>query len=193
MPLKELWLEILPRFKKLRIFRGSGLWLSVKGNLDEMHQLVLHLAESCPNLRELDHRVWYPKYGAFKRIVIGSEDAAEGIVSYNVTKPQPRSVKFCSSKFKGLIYRTYAQISFRRNGWHFRLVSSPPGVALLHITFVLLRYNIHIIASRFKVVQLIRLQRAIVPNTLLLCSVSTFAFLLSISLGRNEGPFVLSN
>ena len=87
---QEQWLDILPRFKKLQVFRGSGLWSSVKNNLEEMHQLVHQLAERCPNLRELDHRVLYDKYGAFKRIVISRRNAKEEFVSYNVLKPWPR-------------------------------------------------------------------------------------------------------
>jgi hypothetical protein len=84
---KEQWLDILPRFKKLQVFRGTGLWSSVKDNLEEMHQLILQLAESCPTLRELDHRVLYEKYDAFKRIVISRQ---EDDVTYSVLRPQPR-------------------------------------------------------------------------------------------------------
>ena len=58
-----------------------------------MHQLILQLAESCPNLRELDHRVLYEKYDVFKRIVI-SRHGMEEIVSYSVLRPQPWSVSF---------------------------------------------------------------------------------------------------
>jgi hypothetical protein len=90
MFVQEQWLETLPRFKKLQVFRGSGLWSSVQDNLEEMHQLILQLAESCPNLREVDHRILSEKYDGFKRIVISREDS----VIYSVLRPQPRLVSF---------------------------------------------------------------------------------------------------
>jgi hypothetical protein len=103
MSFQEQWLEILPRFKRLQVFRGSGLWSSVKYNSEEMHQLIHQIAESCPNLRELDHRVLYEKYDAFKRIVI-SRQGMEEIVSYSVLRPQPQLVSLWCSKFEILIY-----------------------------------------------------------------------------------------
>jgi hypothetical protein len=119
IPVQEQWLDILPRFKKLQVFRGSGLWSSVKNNLEEMHQLIHQLAEICPNLLELDHRVLYDKYDAFKRIVISRRNGRN--VSYSVLRPS-LGQSLSDAQIRGSD-TFYAQTSVRCNGRHFRLVS----------------------------------------------------------------------
>jgi len=51
---KEQWLDVLPRFEKLQVFRGLGLWRSVDNDRQEMHEVILDLVQTCPQLRALD-------------------------------------------------------------------------------------------------------------------------------------------
>ena len=87
---QDQWLDILPRFKKLQVFRGDGLWVSVKHDLESMHHLINNLAFMCPSLRELDHEVHYDKYNAYKRILISRQGEEGEVISYQVTKPRHR-------------------------------------------------------------------------------------------------------
>ena len=102
---QEQWLDILPRFPKLKVFRGQGLWSAVKseslhfmGAKDDqrafqiMHELIIELVQNCPSLIEVDHRDFYEKYDAFRRIVITRTGDNGEHVSYGVSRPNPRCV-----------------------------------------------------------------------------------------------------
>ncbi|KAJ6621468.1 hypothetical protein B0H10DRAFT_1789720 [Mycena sp. CBHHK59/15] len=52
---QEDWLDLLPRFRKLEVFRGQGLWAAVTLNMQRMHGVIMQLVQLCPNLRQLDH------------------------------------------------------------------------------------------------------------------------------------------
>ncbi|KAJ3507675.1 hypothetical protein NLJ89_g6176 [Agrocybe chaxingu] len=89
---REQWLEILPRFTNLQVFRGPGLWSSIKNDKQTMHELLMDLIAFCPNLREVDHCDFYEKFGAFKRVQITRLEGEDGHqhVTYAVAKPNPR-------------------------------------------------------------------------------------------------------
>ncbi|CAK5268073.1 unnamed protein product [Mycena citricolor] len=54
----EDWLDLLPRFTQLQVFRGQGLWAAVTLNMQKMHGVILQLVQACPNLRQLDHSAY---------------------------------------------------------------------------------------------------------------------------------------
>jgi len=87
---KDDWLKILPRFSKLQVFRGDGLWQAVNGEKQKLHEMLMEITLSCPHLRELDHCDIYVKYEAYKRITFKREGEEGEKVSYAVTKPLPR-------------------------------------------------------------------------------------------------------
>lgn len=89
---KDDWLEILPRFSKLQVFRGDGLWRAVNGKKQKLHEILMEITLSCPNLRELDHCDIYDKHEAYKRITFKREGEEGEKVSYTVTKPRARDV-----------------------------------------------------------------------------------------------------
>ncbi|KAG7093405.1 hypothetical protein E1B28_007087 [Marasmius oreades] len=83
----------LSQFRYLEVFRGHAIWKSVDYNDDRMHLAIVKLVQMCLNLRELDHRTYYAKRRAYKRIVITREEQEDGSlgVTYEVRKPPPRS------------------------------------------------------------------------------------------------------
>ncbi|KAF9266676.1 hypothetical protein L218DRAFT_971143 [Marasmius fiardii PR-910] len=83
----------LSQFKLLEVFRGNAIWKSVDYSDDRMHIAIMKLVQLCFNLRELDHRTYYPKRKAHKRIVISREEQEDGalLVTYEVRKPPLRS------------------------------------------------------------------------------------------------------
>lgn len=87
---KDDWLDLLPRFPNLRVFRGDGLWRAVNGEKQKLHEMIMEIARTCPHLRELDHCDLYDKYYAYKRITFKREGEEGENVSYSVTKPLPR-------------------------------------------------------------------------------------------------------
>jgi len=87
---KDDWLELLPRFPKLQVFRGDGLWQAVKGRKQQLHEMLMEIMLSCPHLRELDHCDFYDKHEAYKRITFKREGEEGEKISYTVTKPPPR-------------------------------------------------------------------------------------------------------
>ncbi|KAF8993773.1 hypothetical protein BDQ17DRAFT_1392538 [Cyathus striatus] len=75
---RTTWLALLPKFRNLEIFRGQGIWDSVKRRKEYMHLVIQQLALICPNLRELDHCDFYERRHAYKRIVIIRETEKRG-------------------------------------------------------------------------------------------------------------------
>lgn len=77
---KEEVLDVLPRFKKLEVFRGGALWRAssssgASGDVTEedkvkMHDTLNFLVQLCPMLREVDHCDWYERREGFKRVVV---------------------------------------------------------------------------------------------------------------------------
>lgn len=88
--LKEQWLDILPRFKNLKIFRGQGLWHSIGNEVPKMHGLIMKLVQLCPNLHEIDHSSFYDKFGAFKRVVVVRLGDQPELIGYHAERPRPR-------------------------------------------------------------------------------------------------------
>ncbi|KAG5643365.1 hypothetical protein DXG03_001013 [Asterophora parasitica] len=86
------WLQLLPRFQNLEVFRGRGLWSAVEYSKDRMHEVIGELIGRLPNLRELDHSEYYEKRRAYKVIKIFREEMEGGVlrVRYEVHKPPPR-------------------------------------------------------------------------------------------------------
>lgn len=81
------WLDLLPRFKKLQVFRGLGLWRSSGNNRDKMHQCILNLVQTCPDLRVLDRIDKYNELDEHKDIVI-TRDGDH--INYSIQKKPPR-------------------------------------------------------------------------------------------------------
>jgi hypothetical protein len=89
---KDDWLDLLPRFPNLQVFRGDGLWCAVNGKKQELHEMLMQITQTCPRLRELDHCDFYDKYEAYRRITLKREGEEGEKVSYTTTKPLPGSV-----------------------------------------------------------------------------------------------------
>jgi hypothetical protein len=87
---KDDWLELLPRFPNLQVFRGDGLWQAVKGKRQQLHEMLREIMLTCPHLRELDHCDFYDKHQAYKRITFKREGEEGEKISYTITKPPPR-------------------------------------------------------------------------------------------------------
>ncbi|KAF8903452.1 hypothetical protein CPB84DRAFT_768658 [Gymnopilus junonius] len=85
------WLDILPKFPKLEVFRGLGLWSSVANSRPDMHELILDLVQACPNLRVLDRVDKFNAFDPFKEIVITRKETSEGLhVDYSIVRRSPR-------------------------------------------------------------------------------------------------------
>nr|GAT46979.1 predicted protein [Mycena chlorophos] len=83
----EDWLDILPRFQHLEVFRGQGLWGAVTLDLTRMHGVIMQLVQLCPKLRELDHYGYNTTRAEWNRVRIVREGSA---VRYVVEKPPSR-------------------------------------------------------------------------------------------------------
>jgi hypothetical protein len=88
---KDDWLDLLPRFPNLQVFRGDGLWRAVNGEKQEMHAMLMEIMLKCSRLRELDHCDFYDRFEAYKRITFKREGEEGEKVSYSLTKPPPRN------------------------------------------------------------------------------------------------------
>jgi len=87
---KDDWLDLLPRFPNLQVFRGAGLWCAVDGQKQKLHEMLMEITISCPRLRELDHCDFYDKYKAHIRITFKREGEGGEKISYTMMKPAPR-------------------------------------------------------------------------------------------------------
>ncbi|KAJ7609017.1 hypothetical protein FB45DRAFT_945130 [Roridomyces roridus] len=88
------WLNLLPRFKKLEVFRGQGLWAAVTLNMQRMHGVIMQLVQTCPNLRQLDHCGHNEARQDWNRISIIREGPGGENVRYEVDRPPARCVAF---------------------------------------------------------------------------------------------------
>ncbi|KAJ7863177.1 hypothetical protein B0H13DRAFT_2237154 [Mycena leptocephala] len=82
----EDWLDLLPRFTKLEVFRGQGLWAAVTLNMQRMHGVIMQLVQLCPNLRQLDHSGHNQARQDWNRITI----IREGPEGANIDRPPAR-------------------------------------------------------------------------------------------------------
>jgi len=87
---KDEWLELLPRFPNLQVFRGDALWQAVGCKKQELHDMLMEIMLTCPQLRELDHCDFYGKHEAYKRIAFKRQGKEGEKISYTITKPRPR-------------------------------------------------------------------------------------------------------
>jgi hypothetical protein len=87
---KDDWLQLLPCFPNLQVFRGGALWRAVNGEKQELHEMLKEIMLTCPRLREVDHCDFYEKHDAPKRITFKREGEEGEKFSYTVTKPLPR-------------------------------------------------------------------------------------------------------
>ncbi|KAK7031706.1 F-box domain-containing protein [Favolaschia claudopus] len=81
---------LLPRFPKLEVFRGQGLWASVTLNMQRMHGVIMQLVQLCPNLRELDHSGHNQARQDWNRITIIREGPEGENVRYRIDRPPAR-------------------------------------------------------------------------------------------------------
>ncbi|KAJ7760187.1 hypothetical protein B0H14DRAFT_382499 [Mycena olivaceomarginata] len=86
----EDWLSLLPRFTKLEVFRGQGLWAAVTLNMQRMHGVIMQLVQSCPNLKQLDHSGHNQARQDWNRITIIREGPEGENVRYQIDRPPPR-------------------------------------------------------------------------------------------------------
>ncbi|KAF7309393.1 F-box domain-containing protein [Mycena indigotica] len=84
------WLDLLPRFTKLEVFRGQGLWAAVTLDMTKMHGVILRLVQLCPQLRELDHCSHNQTRGDWNRIRIIREGKEGECIRYVVERPPAR-------------------------------------------------------------------------------------------------------
>jgi hypothetical protein len=55
--IQDGWLKLLPQFRHLQVFRGTGIWEMLRqsqGKLD-YHEAMESIAKACPKLRHLDY------------------------------------------------------------------------------------------------------------------------------------------
>ncbi|KAJ7066780.1 hypothetical protein B0H15DRAFT_872452 [Mycena belliarum] len=83
----EDWLDLLPRFTKLEVFRGQGLWAAVTLNMQRMHGVIMQLVQMCPNLRQLDHCGHNQARQDWNRITIVREGPHGENVKYRIDRP----------------------------------------------------------------------------------------------------------
>ncbi|KDR67690.1 hypothetical protein GALMADRAFT_1072918 [Galerina marginata CBS 339.88] len=88
---KEQWLDILPRFSKLQVFRGPGLWSSVKNDRQAMHETIMDLVQACPRLRVLDRVDKYDELDSLKQIVITREGDQVEHINYGTSRKPDRN------------------------------------------------------------------------------------------------------
>ncbi|KAF7317639.1 F-box domain-containing protein [Mycena kentingensis (nom. inval.)] len=81
------WLDLLPRFRHLEVFRGQALWAAVTLDMTRMHGAIMRLVQMCPRLRELDHCGHNEARQEWNRIRIVRE---EGHVRYVIERPPAR-------------------------------------------------------------------------------------------------------
>ncbi|KAJ7114089.1 hypothetical protein C8R44DRAFT_710505 [Mycena epipterygia] len=86
----EDWLDLLPRFTKLEVFRGQGLWAAVTLNMQRMHGVIMQLVQLCPNLRQLDHCGHNQARQDWNRITIIREGPEGENVRYRIDRPPAR-------------------------------------------------------------------------------------------------------
>ncbi|KAJ7147644.1 hypothetical protein C8R43DRAFT_926134 [Mycena crocata] len=86
----EDWLDLLPRFTKLEVFRGQGLWAAVTLNMQRMHGVIMQLVQLCPNLRQLDHCGHNQARQDWNRITILREGPEGENVKYRIDRPPSR-------------------------------------------------------------------------------------------------------
>jgi len=86
----EDWLDLLPRFTKLEVFRGQGLWAAVTLNMQRMHGVIMQLVQLCPNLRQLDHCGHNQARQDWNRITIIREGPEGENVKYRIDRPPAR-------------------------------------------------------------------------------------------------------
>jgi hypothetical protein len=87
---KEEWLDILPRFSKLQVFRGLGLWKSVKNDRQGMHEIIMNLVQTCPHLITLDRINKHNEYDATSQIAIVREGEQGENIRYQLIKSLSR-------------------------------------------------------------------------------------------------------
>jgi hypothetical protein len=88
---REEWLDILPRFSKLQVFRGLGLWTSVMNDRQGMHEIILNLVQTCPYLRTLDRINRHNELDTISQINIVREGEQGENIWYEITKCSSRS------------------------------------------------------------------------------------------------------
>ncbi|KIM44771.1 hypothetical protein M413DRAFT_66935 [Hebeloma cylindrosporum] len=87
---RDEWLDILPRFSKLQVFRGLGLWKSVKNDRQGMHEIIMNLVEECPHLITLDRINKHNEHDATSQIAIVREGEQGEHIRYQIIKSPPR-------------------------------------------------------------------------------------------------------
>jgi len=88
---REEWLDILPRFSKLQVFRGLGLWRSVMNDRQEMHEIIMNLVQTCPYLRTLDRINKHDEPDPSSQINIVREGEQGENIRYEITQYSSRS------------------------------------------------------------------------------------------------------
>ena len=87
---REEWLDTLPRFFKLQVFRGLGLWNSVKNDRQGMHEIIMNLVQTCPRLTTLDRINKHNEHDATSQIAIVREGEQGENIRYEIIKCSPR-------------------------------------------------------------------------------------------------------
>ncbi|KAF8624032.1 hypothetical protein AX17_007238 [Amanita inopinata Kibby_2008] len=67
------WLKTLPQFQRLEVFRGTGIWETVRQGSLRALNAIESIARACPNLREIDDVKYDPEAARSMRIVISRE------------------------------------------------------------------------------------------------------------------------
>ena len=74
----EGWLQLLPQFRHLQVFRGAGIWETLRQSTQgvtaavvvDYSQVMASIARACPKLRQMDHVKVDEERGEHMRLVV---------------------------------------------------------------------------------------------------------------------------
>ncbi len=70
------WLQLLPQFRHLQVFRGAGIWETLRQSSQgvmDYSQAMASIARACPKLKQMDHVTVDEERGEHMRLVVGRQ------------------------------------------------------------------------------------------------------------------------
>ena len=70
------WLQLLPQFRHLQVFKGTGIWETLRQSSQgvmDYTQAMASIARACPKLRQMDHVTVDEERGDHMRLVVGRQ------------------------------------------------------------------------------------------------------------------------
>lgn len=98
--IQDGWLKLLPQFRHLQVFRGTGIWETLRqsqGKVD-YHEAMESIARACPKLRHLDYAAFDDERGEHVRLLLcrrwGVNGVGGGVVNGNGLVANEESVGY---------------------------------------------------------------------------------------------------